>query len=206
MRSFLEVLFLVCILLIVVVGIQFKRASSQKKLVENLEGDLKSSNEINHKYEIDFATLNEKINHLQKIEGELHRNKFDSNWKCPICSCIKRECVKKSNKNNWFFTTVNKLFFEKLNENWCETIDICHECDRVSNLIRKEIDSSKKLEWSDYWFVKKDELKQVILSSSAHTNHKINNALYEQFIPIWEKRMLDEDWTYSDKLRKVCND
>lgn len=141
------------------------------------------------------------INHMINLNGK-HWLKYEDDWRCPICLRSKKACVTKSKKNNWFFTTVNKSFFNKLDKNWCENIDICHECDKVSTLIRKEVDINKELEWTYHWFVKKEELKEVILLTTPNYSHIINNRVYNNFIPIWQERIVNQNWTYSKKINE----
>ncbi len=135
------------------------------------------------------------IEHMTKLNGK-HWNKHDDDWVCPACRRLKKDCVQKSNKGSWFFTTVNKSFLEKNNINWSGSIDICSECDKVVTLIKKEVDLTQKLVNSGHWFLKIDELKQIV-NPSKHNSHTIENNYFEKLLPTLNKRMDEEEWTYS---------
>jgi len=135
------------------------------------------------------------IEHMIKLKGK-HWIKHDDSWKCPSCERLKVNCIQKSKKGAWFFTTVHKSFLEISNINWCENIYICSECDKVVTLIKKEVDIQEELAHSSHWFLKIDELKQIVISS-AHSSHKINNSYFEELLPTLKRRMENEEWTYS---------
>lgn len=135
------------------------------------------------------------VAHMAKLDGK-HWDKYDTDWQCPTCLRSKIDCIHKSNKGSWFFTTVNKSFLEKKNFHWCENIEICSECDKVVTLIKKEIDILKKLEWSNHWFLKACELKQIVISK-PNAQHKINNDYFEKLLFTLKTRMQKEEWTNS---------
>lgn len=139
---------------------------------------------------------NGEIEHMVKLNGK-HWNKYDDDWHCPICLRSKVDCIQKSNKGSWFFTTVNKLFLEKNNIHWCENIEICSECSKVVNLIKKEVDILEELTMSDHWFLKVDELKQIVIQSQ-NTSHAIDNNYFEKLLPTLKIRMEEDEWTYSE--------
>lgn len=135
------------------------------------------------------------IQHMIKLNGKSW-NKYDDNWKCPICGQSKRDCIQKSNKGVWHFITVNKSFLSKNDTNWCENINICNECSKVATLIKKEVDLYKELEWSGHWFLKADELKKIVIPNK-NTSHQINNEYFEKLLPTLQQRIKEEYYTYS---------
>lgn len=147
---------------------------------------------------------NGEIQHMIKLNGK-HWHRYDNDWRCPVCDQFKGDCIQKSNQGSWFFITVNKSFLSKNHINWCQNINICNECSKVATLIKKEVDIHKELEWSGHWFLKADELKQIVVPNK-NASHQINNEYFEKLLPTLYQRIEEEYYTYSPYAPKEEED
>jgi len=136
------------------------------------------------------------VNHMKAMR-KANWTEVDDNWLCPSCLRTKFECIRKSNNNSWFFLVRNNVFMDFDSNNTVNSKFICNDCSvAASNLVQEAIKNAEIGIISSRSYIKLEEVKSMILVQ-PHNQHRINNDIADQLLPIITKRIL-EDYDTSD--------